>query len=612
MPIQLLLANLLCNVVLSGSPAPVSIVIENDPTPVQQADLQLTPTPPAESRQSVSVEPSVRRQQDEVLASLRVQAVLREARQLVESGQFAKAIAMLEEGLPCAEGCTRYLETLERAYRGEMARLLFEKKADEARLLADRLCILAPKQVAGTVVTAAAEASAHWQKTAAGPLVQSVLQAASHSAAADSPPPEPSYEARAKLDEETPAAGGFARVFADAEQLFAQEHYAEALSSYERAYELDPTRVQTGRERWGYCLLWTVYQRYNQMAENAAVTEADLADLESDLSLATRLATSLKPIVEKDNVAANIAALRQWHQQARAVAAVPAASTSGENRYIGSSLQSTPQPQSVPRQHRFQHLPGRSQSWSVLQSDNFFIYHRDPRLAEEVAQLAEDARQRSFNQWFSDQPMPAWSPRCEIYLYPTAHEYSQTTGVPAQSPGHSKVLNDNGRIRSRKVELRVDDPNMKYAILPHEITHVVLADGFAPFTVPRWADEGMAVLTEPRAKQEAHLANLARLRQTSGRYSCAQVMTMREYPPGHRMRDFYAHSVGISRFLVEKYGARRLTQFVRTALQTGSYELALQQVYGTSTFAMLESGFEGYVASLQTGNQGLVTASLNR
>ena len=48
-------------------------------------------------------------------------------------------------------------------------------------------------------------------------------------------------------------------------------------------------------------------------------------------------------------------------------------------------------------------------------------------------------------------------------------------------------------------------------MLPHEATHVVLAGQFGDQPVPRWADEGMAVLTEPRDKIDRHLRNLPAL-----------------------------------------------------------------------------------------------------
>ncbi len=46
------------------------------------------------------------------------------------------------------------------------------------------------------------------------------------------------------------------------------------------------------------------------------------------------------------------------------------------------------------------------------------------------------------------------------------------------------------------------------AILPHEVTHVVLADLFTTQQIPRWADEGIAVLAEPNAEQEIRAAEL--------------------------------------------------------------------------------------------------------
>ena len=44
--------------------------------------------------------------------------------------------------------------------------------------------------------------------------------------------------------------------------------------------------------------------------------------------------------------------------------------------------------------------------------------------------------------------------------------------------------------------------------LPHELTHLILADRFSPRQVPRWSDEGMAVLADPAEKQRLHLRDL--------------------------------------------------------------------------------------------------------
>ena len=60
-----------------------------------------------------------------------------------------------------------------------------------------------------------------------------------------------------------------------------------------------------------------------------------------------------------------------------------------------------------------------------------------------------------------------------------------------------------GKIISRRVNLRTDHPTLVQAVLPHEITHVILADFFTEQQIPRWADEGLAVLAEPLDEQEA-------------------------------------------------------------------------------------------------------------
>ena len=84
------------------------------------------------------------------------------------------------------------------------------------------------------------------------------------------------------------------------------------------------------------------------------------------------------------------------------------------------------------------------------------------------------------------------------------------TGQPETSPGFSTMGVSGGQIVTRRVNLRADHPQMLAAILPHEVTHVVLADVFTEQQIPRWADEGMAVLAEPATEQAGRAADLQR------------------------------------------------------------------------------------------------------
>ena len=77
------------------------------------------------------------------------------------------------------------------------------------------------------------------------------------------------------------------------------------------------------------------------------------------------------------------------------------------------------------------------------------------------------------------------------------------TGQPEDSPGFSTMGMQAGRIVARRVNLRADHPNLLQAILPHEITHAILADHFRG-PIPRWADEGAALQAEDQEEQHRH------------------------------------------------------------------------------------------------------------
>jgi hypothetical protein len=126
------------------------------------------------------------------------------------------------------------------------------------------------------------------------------------------------------------------------------------------------------------------------------------------------------------------------------------------------------------------------------------------------------------------------------------------------------------------------------AILPHETTHCILAGQFGPFPVPRWVDEGVAVLTEPAAKIDLHRRQLARLSPMRDMFSISQLMEMPDYPGRDHIGAFYAQSVTLVEFLVQLRGPRVFTQFVRDGLRQG-YQTALQRHYGYRDYNELQS-----------------------
>jgi hypothetical protein len=216
--------------------------------------------------------------------------------------------------------------------------------------------------------------------------------------------------------------------------------------------------------------------------------------------------------------------------------------------------------------------------WSVAQTDHFCVYHTQTEAAaRKICIAAERARGVAARKWFDD-PCD-WSERCEIFVYETARGYSQASGAPIQSPGHSEIRAEGSRVLLRRIFVHADDPGMIKAVLPHEVTHTVLAGRFGDYQVPRWADEGMAVLDEPQERINRHLRMLAHHRTEGDLFSARQLICLKDYPEARRVPVFYAESVSLTEFLTQAKGPRTLARFVRDGLRDG-YEAALKRHYG--------------------------------
>jgi head-tail adaptor len=256
-----------------------------------------------------------------------------------------------------------------------------------------------------------------------------------------------------------------------------------------------------------------------------------------------------------------------------------------------------------------QHYQPDGNGWARAETANFRIFHQQPReVAEQTAQIAERTRATITAKWFSV-CKEDWNPRCDIYLYATAREYRQATQAPADAPGHSTFHCDAGRIISRRIDLPCEDVNnILVAVLPHEATHVVIASQFADQRIPRWADEGMAVLTEPRDRIDRHLRTLPYCRHENLLYSIKQLMTMSDYPnprPDPRcITAFYAESVSLVDFLSAEKGPQEFAAFLRDAVRT-SYETSLEKHYGYHSFDELQQSWvrKAFSADMAQGDQ---------
>ena len=136
---------------------------------------------------------------------------------------------------------------------------------------------------------------------------------------------------------------------------------------------------------------------------------------------------------------------------------------------------------------------------------------------------------------------------------------------------------DGGRIVSRQVHLRADHPNVAGAVLPHEVTHVVLADLFPHKPLPRWADEGLAVLAEPQAERLHRAQDLVEPLQTGRLFRVEQLVAL-DGPEGADWPLYYAQSVSLTRFFLAQGTTAQFIAFLQAA-ERGSFEAELHRHY---------------------------------
>jgi len=231
-------------------------------------------------------------------------------------------------------------------------------------------------------------------------------------------------------------------------------------------------------------------------------------------------------------------------------------------------------------------------AWQVHETANFRIFHCDARLAAAAGDAAESVRAEQAKRWGSPALQRPWTPRCEIHLYPTGRTFAQATGQPENSPGFSTMFTNGNRVTARRTSLRADHPQLLTAVLPHEVTHVVLADLFTVQQIPRWADEGIAVLAEPNAEQNLRAAELQGPLETGQVFDISKLMSM-DYPEAKDWSLYYAQSVSLTRFLVEQGTPEKFLQFVRDLPRTGT-EAALRDGYRINGLAELQDRWQEY------------------
>lgn len=227
-------------------------------------------------------------------------------------------------------------------------------------------------------------------------------------------------------------------------------------------------------------------------------------------------------------------------------------------------------------------------------TDNFAVDAPTKELARTFGEYAEKYRREKAIEWLGTE-MPRWQRRCPLKVSVTpGHTGGATTftfGVGRSGPA----------VMSQEMKIFGGMEQLLHSVLPHEVTHTVLAHHFGQ-AVPRWADEGGSVLSENDEERFSHDVRCREILNQGRGIPLRMLLPMKEYPPD--MIVLYAQGYSITDYLVSLGGRRKFLQFIGEGMRGDSrnWEEAVRTVYG-DRFASVDELQESWIAALRNPPQ---------
>jgi hypothetical protein len=222
-------------------------------------------------------------------------------------------------------------------------------------------------------------------------------------------------------------------------------------------------------------------------------------------------------------------------------------------------------PPAVPKAVAVAPISPEGEQTTTVKTANFRVTAPSQRIARLVADAAERTRKEAAVSWLGkEQP-----PRQETCHIAVTISHAGSGGATSFEFHVDKTPSAHMQVEGPLDRLLTD-------VIPHEVTHVVLADHFKK-PLPRWADEGVALLSESEDEQARHLKFAA---QVAGRGDLIQIKALcsaREYPPNVMV--FFAQSHALAKTLVERKGRGTFLNFVRQGMDK-DWESAAKEHYG--------------------------------
>jgi hypothetical protein len=214
---------------------------------------------------------------------------------------------------------------------------------------------------------------------------------------------------------------------------------------------------------------------------------------------------------------------------------------------------------------------------------NFIVSAPSADLAKTFGEYAERYRQEKALDWLGS-VMPDWSRPCPLKV---EIKMGQAGGATTFTFGTGP--DGRGAVLSQEMRIFGEVRKLLDSVLPHEITHTVLAYRFGQ-AVPRWADEGGSVLSENDEERYSHDIRCREILNQGRGISLTHLFRMTEYP--RDMIVVYAQGYSLCQFLIDAGGKQKFLKFVETGMQRGNrnWEEAVQ-MYGYGSVDELQAAW---------------------
>ena len=216
-----------------------------------------------------------------------------------------------------------------------------------------------------------------------------------------------------------------------------------------------------------------------------------------------------------------------------------------------------------------------------FRTQNFIVQAPTPALAKAVGESAERYRDDLATYWLGKR-LPAWPSPCPIRVIAGPTLAAQGVTTYNRAP-----------VRDFQMEVVGTPERILDSVLPHEVTHTVLATHFGR-PLPRWADEGICTTVEHEAERSKHEVKLREFLSTRRGIAMNQLFLLTEYP--NDVLPMYAQGYSVCRFLIAQKDARTFIAFLQDYMQRPSWTENIRKHYGYESLAELQEYWLAWVS----------------